>query len=119
MNVSKLRTLNAIGLATLAVCALFLACCGSLTVTAQPTITNGPRTQFAWEGKRVALSATVTGRAPFQYQWQFNGTNLLGATNVSLPFAQVQLTNNGAYRLIASDSTGSATSQVAQVMVRS
>src|ERR1035437_2400007 len=119
MNVSKLETLNAIRLATLAVCALFLTCCASVTATAQPTITNGPRTQFAWEKKRVTLSASVTGRAPFQYQWQLNGTNLIGATNVSLIFPQIQLTNNGAYRLIAADSTGSATSQVAQVMVRS
>jgi CubicO group peptidase (beta-lactamase class C family) len=119
MNVSKLETLNAIRLATLAVCALFLTCCASVTATAQPTITNGPRTQFAWEKKRVTLSASVTGRAPFQYQWQLNGTNLIGATNVSLLFPQIQLTNNGAYRLIAADSTGSATSQVAQVMVRS
>jgi N-acyl-D-amino-acid deacylase len=91
----------------------------AVTATAQPTITNGPRTQFAWEGKRVALSATVTGKVPLHVQWQFNETNLIGATNLSLTFAQVQLTNNGAYRLIASDVTGSATSQVAQVMVRS
>ncbi|MGA2866066.1 MAG: serine hydrolase [Verrucomicrobiota bacterium] len=114
-----LKTLNALGLATLAVCALFLACCASVTALAQPTITNGPRTQFAWAGKRVALSATVTGKAPFQFQWQLNGTNLIGSTNMMLAFPQVQLTNNGAYRLVATDSTASATSQVAQVMVRS
>jgi N-acyl-D-amino-acid deacylase len=119
MNLKKAHVVKANGFATIAVCNLVLAWYAALTATAQPTITVGPRTQFAWEGKRVALSATVNGKAPFRYQWQLRETNLVGATNLSLIFTKVQLTNDGAYRLLAFDSTGSATSQVAQVIVRS
>ncbi len=97
---------------------LGLACCASLTATAQPTISAEPRTQFAWEGKRFALSVTAKGTVPLAYQWQFNGTDITDATNRSLSIAQVQLTNDGSYRLVVTDPTGATTSQVARVRVR-
>jgi hypothetical protein len=95
-----------------------LACCASLTATLQPAISAKPRTQFAWEGKRVTLSVTANGAIPLSYQWQFNGTNITDGTNFSLAITQVQLTNDGGYRLVVTDPTGATISQVARVKVR-
>jgi hypothetical protein len=90
----------------------------ALTTMAQPTVVTDPRTQFAWEGKRVTLNATAEGTSPLSYQWQFNSTNLTDATNRNLIFPQVQLTNDGGYRMVVTDGAGATTSKVAQVMVR-
>jgi hypothetical protein len=85
---------------------------------AQATIVTDPRTQFAWEGKRVTLNVTAKGAVPLSYQWQFKGTNIADATNRSLTMAQVALTNDGDYRIVVADPTGTSTSQVARVIVR-
>jgi hypothetical protein len=39
---------------------------------------------------------------PLQYQWQLNGTNLLGQTNLNLNLYPATFANAGAYQLIAS-----------------
>jgi CubicO group peptidase (beta-lactamase class C family) len=96
-----------------------LAWSPSVNVTAQPTISTDPRSQFAWEGKRVTLNVTANGTSPLGgYRWQFGGTNIADATNRSLVFPQVQLTNDGNYRVVVTDATGATTSQMAQVLVR-
>lgn len=97
---------------------LGLACVAALTASAQPTISTDPRSQFAWEGKRVSLNVTAKGAVPLSHQWQFNGIDITDATNRSLILAQVQLTNDGGYRVVVTDPNGSATSKVAQVLVR-
>ena len=52
-----------------------------------------------------------------QYQWQFMGTNLLGATNQSLSLTNVQPADAGSYRVIVSNSSGSSTSAVAWLTI--
>ena len=37
--------------------------------SAEPVITVEPRTQFTWEGKRVALGVSFKGTAPVSLQW--------------------------------------------------
>jgi hypothetical protein len=44
------------------------------------------------------------------FQWQFDGTNVAGATNVTLTLADVQSTNAGTYSVIVTDAAGSTTS---------
>ncbi|MCI0535178.1 MAG: immunoglobulin domain-containing protein, partial [Verrucomicrobiales bacterium] len=97
---------------------LGLACGAALTATAQPTISTDPRTQFAWEGRRVTLSVTANGVLPLTYQWQLNGTNVPAATSRTLTLVQAQLTNDGGYRIVVTDTSGATTSKVAQVLVR-
>jgi CubicO group peptidase (beta-lactamase class C family) len=88
------------------------------TVLAQPIVTTEPRTQFQWENKPVSLTVVATGNAPLSYQWQFNGADILGATNRFFTMASVRLTNDGSFRVIVSNTAGTRTSQVARVMVR-
>lgn len=44
------------------------------------------------------------------YQWQFNQTNIAGATNSFLVLTNAQLTNSGSYDVVVSDTNGSVTS---------
>lgn len=98
---------------------IFDMCYAWPSVTAQPTISTGPRGQFAWEGKRVFLNVTVKGKTPLNYQWQLNGTDIIDATNRSLTISQVRPADSGGYRIVVIDPTGSTTSDAAQVLVRS
>src|SRR4051794_22446983 len=78
----------------------------AVAARAQPAISPEPRTQFQWENKRVSLNVGARGIPPFTYQWQLNGVDLSSATNASLVFNNVQLTNDGTYRVIVTESSG-------------
>jgi hypothetical protein len=65
----------------------------------------------------VTLSATGGGTFPLSYQWQFDGTNIAGATAGSLTLTNIQTTNAGRYSIIITNQFGSATSAVAYVIV--
>src|SRR5215831_3024533 len=65
-----------------------------------PEIT-GVADQVVTLGQSVAFSIIVTnGDGPFSYQWQFNGINLLNATNASYSLASVEFADLGAYSVI-------------------
>lgn len=48
----------------------------SMTLLAQPAITNQPANQTVVLGSKVTFSVTAPGAGPFTYQWQFNSNNL-------------------------------------------
>ncbi len=48
----------------------------TVSLFAQPVITNQPTSQTVIYGGNATFSVMVTGVGPFTYQWQFNGTNL-------------------------------------------
>ncbi len=52
-----------------------------------PVITTNPVSQTVVEGADVAFSVAADGAQPLSYQWQFNGTNLAGATGTLLSLA--------------------------------
>jgi hypothetical protein len=61
----KLARQTAIGIATCSRCVLLVGSLAIVTANARPTITNGPMTQFAWEGRRVVLNLTAKGAVVF------------------------------------------------------
>ena len=91
-----------------------------LTVTTNlslPVITQQPQSQTVSAGTNVMLAVGATGLPPLLYQWRFNGTNILGATNASLPLVNVQTNQSGNYDVIVANAAGSVTSAVAVLTV--
>lgn len=89
-----------------------------LTIAPSPVvITNSPQSQIVPAGSNATFSVTAIGGGQLFYQWQFNGNALAGRTNTSLSLTNVQLTNAGDYLVIVTNSSGSATSAVASLVV--
>ena len=82
-----------------------------------PVITLQPQSQTVNCGNPVAFQTLATGTAPLQYQWQLAGTNLPGATNLTLSLNGVTDDNAGDYTVVVSNSSGVATSQAASLTV--
>jgi hypothetical protein len=83
----------------------------------QPAISNQPASQSVSLGANATFTVDAAGTLPFNYQWLFNGTNLMNDTNRSLTITNTQLTNAGDYSVALTDSSGSVTSRVAQLDV--
>ena len=59
----------------------------------------------------------ASGTAPLNYQWQFNGANLVGATGTSFTVNNVQASDGGNYAVVVTNVGGSITSAVALLTV--
>ncbi len=94
-----------------------------LSVVTAPVITNQPASQNVAGGSTVTFSVGAVGLATLQYQWQFNGVNLVTAGNVSgantatLKLSGVQAGQSGAYSVLVSNSAGNAASSNAFLAV--
>ncbi|HEX7652475.1 MAG TPA: immunoglobulin domain-containing protein, partial [Verrucomicrobiae bacterium] len=75
-----------------------------------PAFTNLPLAQSWHWGDQLVLTAAATGLPAVAYQWQFNGTNLPGATAAVLTVNFFTATNAGNYRVVASNAVGQASS---------
>jgi len=89
-----------------------------LTVLTQPpTIQKQPANQTVILGGSTIFSVTAAGSSPLSYQWQFNGADIVGATNLSLIFDNVQTDNQGPYQVVVTNAYGSITSSIATLTV--
>ena len=78
-----------------------------------PSITTPPTSDVLYSGHVATFTAQASGAPPLSYQWQLNGTNLIGATSSTLTAS-----NAGPYRLIVTGSSGfSVTSSVVTLTV--
>jgi alpha-tubulin suppressor-like RCC1 family protein len=78
-------------------------------------LTISPTNSIGWLGNKFSLSAAAGGSGPLQYQWRFNGADISGATNDTLAFGRLHLTNGGNYALVATNSFGAITSSVVKL----
>ncbi|HXP60746.1 MAG TPA: hypothetical protein VN829_09655, partial [Dongiaceae bacterium] len=65
----------------------------------------------------VYFRVEATGAWPLSYQWQFNGTNLPGATTAVLSLSNLQPGQAGAYSVTVSNAYGAVTSDAAILTV--
>ena len=96
------------------VLAMFL---GASAASAAPTITTPPAGAIICAGTNVVMSVAANGTGALSYQWQLNRTNLAGATGSTLVRNNIQPIQQGHYRVVVSDTTGSVTSTEALVVV--
>src|SRR5262249_21801377 len=61
-------------------------------------------------GGTVFLHATAVGARPLDYQWEFEGNDIVGATNDALALTNLLLSQAGAYSVVVSNAFGRATS---------
>jgi hypothetical protein len=82
-----------------------------------PSIANQPSSQTIQVGGNVSFTASATGILPLQFQWRFNGQNIIGATNTTLTLDSVTATNSGGYSVVVWNAYGSATSASASLAI--
>lgn len=68
-------------------------------------------------GETATLSVSANGTPPLTYQWQHEGTNLVGETSQTLVLSGLDAGDNGTYRVIIKNTAGEAFSQEAIVTV--
>ncbi|HEV2696198.1 MAG TPA: immunoglobulin domain-containing protein [Verrucomicrobiae bacterium] len=81
-----------------------------------PAITTQPQGQTNAVGANITFGVTATGTSPLAYQWRFGTTNISGATTNPFVIANAQLTNNGNYFVVITNSAGSVTSSAAVLL---
>ncbi|HWY74665.1 MAG TPA: LamG-like jellyroll fold domain-containing protein, partial [Verrucomicrobiae bacterium] len=75
-----------------------------------PVIVSQPQSQTVPAGTNVTFTVVAAGASPLSYQWQFDSTNLAGATISSLTITNVRPSNTGNYSVVVSNAGGSVTS---------
>lgn len=99
---------NGVGAATSSV--------ATLTIRSAPAFVESPRSLMTNIGATVTLMCNATGSPPIEYLWRFNGAPIEAMTNTLWLFG-VTTNHAGSYVVIATNSVGSATSQVAVLQV--
>jgi uncharacterized repeat protein (TIGR02543 family) len=89
-----------------------------LDCNAPLSIIAAPQGQTVKVGSDVGLNVTACGTSPLAYQWQFNGTDLVGATASSYALTNVQTNNTGLFTAVITNLSGSVTSAPAFLDVR-
>jgi autotransporter-associated beta strand protein len=89
----------------------------AVLVTVSPLITQQPANAVVLAGQSASFSVSVNGELPFSYQWQFNGTNIAGATSRIYTIPSAQPANVGGYQVIVQNPAGTQVSQTATLSV--
>ncbi len=76
----------------------------------EPTILMGPVSQTVLPGTTVSFSAVVSDPSLFQYQWRYDGENILGAVARVLTLTNVQPAQSGGYQVVVSTASRSIAS---------
>ena len=83
-----------------------------------PAFSAQPANEMVTVGQTASFSVTVSGTVPFTYQWQKNSANIGGATSASYTTPATVSGDNGAtFRVMATNSAGSAMSNSATLTV--
>ncbi len=87
------------------------------TNTAAPQIVTQPSNITVSASQPATFTVTASGAAPLSYSWQKNGITIANATSSSYTIASTQASDTGAYRVIVTNASGTATSNTAQLTV--
>lgn len=76
----------------------------------QPTIYESPADQISWAGSNLVLHVAASATAPAYCQWFLNSVPVPNATNTTLNFAPLKVSDGGSYVMVLSNSFGAVTS---------
>ncbi|HWI56407.1 MAG TPA: immunoglobulin domain-containing protein, partial [Bacillota bacterium] len=82
-----------------------------------PVITAQPEPQTVVGNTTARLSVTASSPEPLSYQWIFNGTPLLGATQAVLELPKVRLNQAGVYQAVVLNAARAVASREATLFV--
>jgi beta-galactosidase len=82
-----------------------------------PAITQQPASVSVRANDAVSFAVVVAGTAPFSYQWQQNGANIVGANGATYTITQVQNGDAGKYSVIVTNGAGSVASAAATLTI--
>ncbi|HKS37842.1 MAG TPA: immunoglobulin domain-containing protein, partial [Verrucomicrobiae bacterium] len=82
-----------------------------------PEILAHPEGGFIPVGASKSFMVLASGLGPLRYQWQSNGTNVIGATNSVYGIFGAATNRSGDYRVVVTNLFGATTSQVARLTV--
>ncbi len=89
-----------------------------LIVQSAPFVITQPQSITIISNQSATFTVAAGGTPPLAYQWQFNGTNISGATNDSLLLTNVQPGQAGNYRVQVMNTAASAFSSNALLAVQ-
>jgi hypothetical protein len=86
--------------------------------TVAPSITSQPASRTVTAGQTASFSVSVSGSAPFTYQWKKNGAAINGAVSSSYATPATTSADNGVqFVCVVSNSAGSVTSNAGTLTV--
>jgi alpha-tubulin suppressor-like RCC1 family protein len=90
----------------------------STLLTVSPAIfVLPPLSQLVFAGTTANFGMAALSTVPLSYQWQFNGTNISGATGTTLVLSNLIPTQQGAYTMVLSNAYGTVASADANLSV--
>ena len=89
----------------------------TLTVQTPAAITTQPTNQTVYIGGTANFGVTASGTLSLSYQWNFNQTNIVNATNATLVLTSVQLNQAGNYTVLVSNPVNSILSSNAVLTI--
>jgi len=82
-----------------------------------PVITMQPENEAASEGGFAIFSVSASGSPAPNFQWQFSGTNLPGATGATLALNSLTTNQAGSYSAVVTNSAGATNSSEVTLIV--
>jgi photosystem II stability/assembly factor-like uncharacterized protein len=91
---------------------------GNLHIYSVPLgITNQPQSQTVAGPTNLALTVSAVGNPPLTFQWQKNGTNVIGATNPTLTLSNLLRGDGGTYSVFVTNGFSNLQSSNAVVRI--
>jgi hypothetical protein len=90
----------------------------TLNAGSAPVITAQPNSQTVAVNGNASFTVTAVGAAPLNYQWEYNGNDLAGATNATLSLTNVQYSQSGGYSVLIANTFGTLQSSNAFLTVQ-
>lgn len=81
-------------------------------------VTRSPQDQVSFRGATITFNIAAQASSPLSYQWQFNGTDLPGATGSTLPLTNVLYEQAGRYTVITSTTNAVVTNAAKLTVVQ-